>query len=201
MTFRVISICSFLIVMGGIGLHALLFPFSRSGRWRLSDIIRVKVHAFTLFFLEQKLSWLGRIKKLILLLALLSFLILFLTGFGPLLLGFRLHGILLMIHATFAPVFIGCVSLLAIGWAQGMTFRMNSAVVQNVFFWILIFLTLPVTLSIILSMFPFFGTEGQVFLFTLHRWSTLLFVCAAIIFLYILVRLQIIKENAKETFK
>ena len=197
MTFRWISILAFLFVLGGIGLHALLFAFSASGHWRISDIIRVKVHALTLLFLDQKLNWIGRLKKLILLLGLLSFLILFLTGFGPLVCGYRLTGWLLMVHATFAPIFIGCLALLALGWAQGMIFRKDSAVVQKIYFWILVFLSLPVTLSMILSMFPFFGTKGQEFLFHLHRWSALALTCIAIIFLYCLVRSQIVKENTE----
>ncbi len=199
MTFRWISIVTFLIILGGIGLHTLLFPFSASGRWRLMDIIRTKVHVFTLFFLEQKLNWIGRLKKLILLLGLLSFTVLFLTGFGPLLFGCRLSGWLLMIHATFSPVFIGCTALLALGWAQGMVFRSDSAVCLKLGFWTLIFLALPLALSMILSMFNFFGTEGQEFLFDLHRWCALGFVCIAVLYLYGLVRRQMDKENKPET--
>ena len=120
MTFQWVSIAAFLIVACGIGLHALLFPFSASGHWRFMDIVRTKVHVLTLLFAGQKLNWIGRLKKLILLLGILSFIILLVTGFGPLWLGYRLSGWLLIVHATFAPVFIGCVALLALGWAEGM---------------------------------------------------------------------------------
>lgn len=212
MTFRWISVFAFLIVLGGIGLHALLFPFSASGRWRFMDILRTKIHAFTLLFLDQNLNWIGRLKKLVLLLALLSFFVLLVTGFGPLLFGCRLSGWLLMIHATFAPVLIGCTALLALGWAQGMVFREQTgnsvheecgclAGGRKICFWSLIFLSLPLTLSMILSMFKFFGTEGQAFLFVLHRWCALAFACIAIIFFYLLVRRQIEKENAQETIR
>ena len=220
MTYRGISILAFCIVLGGIGLHALLFPFGPGRRWGIMAIFRTKIHVFTLLFLEQKLNWIGRLKKLILLLAMLSFLVLLLTGFGPLVCGCRLHGWLLMVHATFAPVFIGCVALLALGWAQGMAFEKEEAAVfsagccfrkpidgcwltdsgigQKCCFWALIFLALPVTLSMIVSMFPLLGTHGQELLFHLHRWSALALACVAIVFLYVLIRRQIVKENKQE---
>lgn len=201
MTFRWIAMAVFVLVIGGIGFHALLFPFSASGRWGLMDIFRTKIHAFTLLFLDQRLNWIGRLKKLILLLTLLSFLILLITGFGPLFFGLRLSGWLLVIHATFSPVLIGCLALLSLGWAQGMVFGDGSDLVQKGCFWILVFLALPLTLSTILSMFNLFGTEGQDFLLILHRWCALAFACFAIIFLYALIRGQIGRENAAEPFE
>lgn len=201
MTFRWISLAAFIVVIGGIGFHAMLFPFSASGRWRIMDILRTKIHVFTLLFLDQKLNWIGRMKKLILLLALLSFLILLITGFGPLLFGCRLAGWLLVIHATFAPVLIGCLALLALGWAQGMVFGNGSGSVLKGCFWLLIFLSLPLTLTMIGSMFRFFGTDGQALLLIWHRWCALAFGCIALIFLYALIRGQIGRENATEPFE
>lgn len=198
MMFRWISILSFLIFVGGIGLHVLLFPFSASGRWRFTDILRTNVHVFTLLFVDQNLNRIGRLKKLIGLLGLLSFLVLLVTGFGPLWFGGRLSGWLLMVHVTFAAVFIGCAALMALGWAQGMVFRGVSAVGEKLCFWALVFVSLPLSLSSILSMFTFFGTDGQEFLFDLHRWTALVFSCIAVIFIYLLIRRQIGKENAQE---
>jgi uncharacterized membrane protein len=201
MTFRWVAITAFAVVIGGIGLHMLLFPFSASGRWGLMDIFRTKIHAFTLLFLDQKLNWIARLKKLILLLAMLSFLILLITGFGPLFFGCRLAGWLLVIHATFAPILIGCISLLALGWAQGMVFREGIDRVLKGCFWLLIFLSLPLTLTMILSMFRFFGTDGQTLLLIWHRWCALAFGCIGLIFLYNLIRRQIGMENATEPFE
>lgn len=212
MTFRAVSILFFLIVLGFMALHAIMFPFSASGRWRLSDIVRTKVHVCTLLLLEQKLNGIGRLKKLVFWLGLLSFAVLLVTGFGPLLLGYRLSGWLLMIHATFAPILIGCIALLAVGWAHAMRFQKedfrppsagcwltDSGAAEKGCFWGLVFLSLPLTLSMILSMFNFFGTEGQEFLLVLHRWCALVFAGLMMIFLYVLVRRQISRENKQQT--
>jgi len=201
MLFRWTSIIVLLLLLAGMAVHILLFPFSASGRWTFREIIRTKIHALTLLLLEQKLSPLGRLRKLILLLALLSFAILFLTGFGPLLFGSRLSGWLLMIHATFAPILMGCLALLAIGWAHEMVFRGLEDVLLKLCFWILLTLSLPLALSMIVSMFNWFGTEGQDFLYVLHRWCALAFSCLGLLFLYILVRRQIGRENRLGTFE
>lgn len=201
MLFRWTSIIVLLLLLAGMAVHILLFPFSASGRWTFREIIRTKIHALTLLLLEQKLSPLGRLRKLILLLALLSFAILFLTGFGPLLFGSRLSGWLLMIHATFAPILMGCLALLAVGWAHEMVFRGLEDVLLKLCFWILLTLSLPLALSMIVSMFNWFGTEGQDFLYVLHRWCALAFTCLALLFLYVLVRRQIGRENRLETFE
>ncbi|HOT72788.1 MAG TPA: hypothetical protein PLX18_06425 [Anaerohalosphaeraceae bacterium] len=201
MLFRWTSIIVLLLLLAGIAVHILLFPFSASGRWTFWEIIRTKIHALTLLLLEQKLSPLGRLRKLVLLLALLAFAILFLTGFGPLLFGSRLSGWLLMIHATFAPILMGCLALLAIGWAHEMVFRGLEDVLLKLYFWILLTLSLPLALSMIVSMFNWFGTEGQDFLYVLHRWCALAFTCLALLFLYILVRRQIGRENRLGTFE
>ncbi len=198
MTFRWIAAAAFIVVIGSIGLHALLFPFSASGRWRGMDIFRTKIHIFTLFFLEQKLNWIGRLKKLIFLLALLSFLVLLITGFGPVFFGLRLSGWLLVIHATFSPILIVCLSLLALGWAQKMVFENRMENIVKGCFWLLILIALPLTLTMIASMFRFFGTEGQELLLIGHRWCALAFGCIALIFLYCLIRGQIVKENTAE---
>ena len=131
------------------------------------------------------------------LLGIVSFIVLLVTGFGPLWLGYRLSGWLLIVHAAFAPVFIGCAALLALGWAEGMIFRGGSDAVEKLCFWLLIFLSLPLALSMILSMFTFFGTAGQDFLLVLHRWSGVAFGCIALIFFYLLVRRQVVMENTK----
>lgn len=195
MNFRWISLLVFAVLLGGIGLHLLLFPFSASRRWTFREIIRTKIHAFTLLLLEQKLSLWGRFRKLTLLLGLLSFAVLFLTGFGPLFFGCRLAGWLLMIHATFAPVLMVCLVILAFGWAHAMVFRRTTDIVLNSCFWILLVLSLPLALSMIFSMFRWFGTDGQHFLLVFHRWCALAFGSFAFLFLYLLVRRQLEMEN------
>lgn len=215
--FRMISMISFLVVLGGLGLHHLIFPCGYVSRFAIGSLLRKKVHLFTLLFLEQKLGWIGRFRKLVFLLALLSFLVLLLTGFGPVLGGSKLQGYLLMIHATFAPVFIACTAVIALLGAGRYVFNKKDAenipgpickkpattkgcwltdtgVGVKAGFWFLLAMSLPVTLTIVLSMLPWFGTEWQELMFHAHRWSALGFTLVAIIELYMLARMQILED-------
>jgi len=128
------------------------------------------------------------------------------------LLGSRLQGYLLIIHATFAPVFIGCTAIVALLGAGQYRFKKedlkvigkssetagcwltDTGVGAKTGFWLLVILALPVTLTMVLSMFQLFGTDGQEFLHVAHRWSALAFSLIAIAELYILVRMGIHKE-------
>lgn len=217
--FRLISLISFAAVFGGIFLHHVLFPCGYEKRFAAGSIVRKKVHLFTLLFLEQSLGWAGRFRKLAFLLGLLSFFVLAMTGFLPLMLGGKLQGYLLMIHATFAPVFIACAAFIALTGAGQYAFKKADAdaipakplackcgsdegcwltdtgVGAKAGFWVLLVLTLPVTLTMVLSMLPLFGPEGQEFLFHAHRWFTLIFALTAIIELYMLVRIGVLKDT------
>lgn len=190
--FQWISIIGFVLVIAGVVLHSLIFPCGYTPRFTLCALIRKKVHLFTLLFPEQKLDWPAKIRKLVFLLGLLGFCVLAATGFGPLLFGARLHGYLLMIHATFAPVFIGAAAIVAILGA-GQYSKQNTGAKAG--FWALLVLSLPVTLTMVLSMLPLFGTHGQEILFSIHRWSALIFALLAIIELYILIRLEVLKDT------
>lgn len=214
--FRWIAIISFGVVFAGLFLHHLLFPCGYKPRFSMGSLIRKKVHLFILLFPEQKLSLPGKIRKLIFLLALLSFVVLLLTGFTPLMLGSRLAGYWLIIHAIFAPVFIGCTALIALLGAGQYRFNKedlnvaglvnkssevngcrltDSGIGAKTGFWFLMVLSLPVTLTMVLSMFPLFGTHGQELLYHLHRWCGLVFACIAIVELYILIRMGVLKDT------
>jgi len=212
--FRWISMIGFAAVFAGMILHHLIFPCGYKPRFTVDSLIRKKVHLLTLLFPEQKRRLPGKIRKLIFLLGLLSFCVLLLTGFGPVLFGHRLEGYWLMIHATFAPVFIGCATMVVLLGAAEYTFnRKDADAIQHRFcrrkdgcwladsgigakagFWLLAALSLPVTLTMVLSMLPLFGTEGQEWLFHLHRWCALFFVLTAIVELYMLIRMDVLKD-------
>ena len=118
-----VSIIAFLVVFGGICVHCIASAMAKGYRWRPIDILKTLVHLFTLFFLEQKLNLVGVLRRLIYLLALLCFVVLVITGFYPVVfLGEHLSGYLLMVHATFAPVFAGCLAVLALMWADNCRF-------------------------------------------------------------------------------
>jgi cytochrome b subunit of formate dehydrogenase len=220
--FRMVSITAFLVVFGGICVHCIASAMAKGNRWRPIDILKTLVYLFTLFFLEQKLNLVGVLRRLIYLLALLCFVVLVITGFYPVLVyGEHLSKFLLMLHATFTPVFAACLAVLAVFCADNCRFDKNywpwlqrvlgreavneagvkkyephpsdglGELLRKICFWLIILLALPVILSIILSMFPFFGTDGQEFLLNLHRYSALLLVLAAIVHTYLVIRTRI----------
>jgi len=213
--FQWISILGFAGLLAGILLHWLLFPCGYKPGFTVGTLARKMVHLFTLLFPKQKLGWLSVIRKLVFLLGLFSFFVLLVTGFGPLTMGMRLQGYWLMIHATFAPVFIGCVAIVAIMGAGQYCF--NKKDTENIqwtcrtnrdqgcwltdtglgakaVFWFLLLMSLPLTLSMVLSMFPLFGTNGQEFLLQLHRVCALVFSLALILEIYMLIRMEVIKD-------
>ncbi|MHC4659741.1 MAG: hypothetical protein ACYS83_11295, partial [Planctomycetota bacterium] len=169
-----VSIIAFLVVFGGICVHCIALAMAKGYRWRPIDILKTLVHLFTLFFLEQKLNLVGVLRRLIYLLALLCFVVLLITGFYPVLVyGEHLGGFLLMLHATFAPVFAACLTVLAVFWADNCWFdknywpwlqrvlgrdAVNNAdvkkyeLLRKICFWLIILLALPVILSVVLSM-------------------------------------------------
>jgi len=65
------------------------------------------------------------------------------------------------------------------------------SIAQKITFWLIIFLSLPLILSIVSSMFPFFGTYWQEFLLAAHRWTALVFAIIAVIHLYLVIRTQL----------
>lgn len=202
--FQIISILSFIVVLGGIGLHRLIYSNWQGPETQITlGTCRIGPRYF---------------RKLAFLFGLLSFSVLLFTGFGPLLFGLRLHGYLLMIHATFAPVFIACVAFIAVTSAEQYAFNekdleqipcpgckpakltagcclTDTGLGAKLGFWILLVMSLPVTLSMVLSMLPLFGPQGQDFLFQAHRWSALIFALTLIVELYILIRMRAIKDT------
>ncbi len=168
-----------------------------------------------LLFIEQKLSLMGVLRKLVYLLALLCFVILAVTGFYPtIILGEHISGYLIMVHATFAPIFAICLAVLAVMWARNCRFTHsdwpwfqrivqrvtlvksaseeahyeNSGLGQKITFWLIIFLALPLILSIILSMYTLFGTYWQELLLGIHRYTALVFALVGIVHIYLVIR-------------
>ncbi len=210
--FSPIAIAGFVVVVAGIIVHWLfarprlndIFGADRSARYL--DLLRIIVLPITLLFVPQKLRPAGVLRKLVFLLALLCFLVLAVTGFVPkLILGKTIFGYWLMVHATAAPVFIACVAVLAVmsaqenrldksywPWLNTVLRRRpeNAALpeqhelIRRLCFWVILFLSLPVTLSAVLAMFPLYGTGWQEFLAQTHRYCTLGLALIAIIYLY-----------------
>ena len=166
--------------------------------------------------LKHKRSLVDYLRILVYLVALFSFVILALTGFYPvLILGEHITGYLVMVHATFAPVFAGCLAVLAILWARQCRFtpgdlpwferliklvtltprtdeaqRRRSGLGQKITFWLIIFLALPLGLSILLSMYPLVGTHCQEVLLSLHRYTAYVFSLVVIVHTVLLLRMK-----------
>jgi cytochrome b subunit of formate dehydrogenase len=230
--FRAVAIIALVVTFVGIGIHCVLFPTSRQRRCVFGCLLRGLVGLVMLLFVEQKLSPLGVLKKLVYLLALLCFAVLAITGFYPLLvLDKHITGYFVMVHATFAPIFAICLAVLAVMWARGHRFiggdwpllqrvlervtlqksppppnvlsgasfggpeqmlSRSPSLWQKITFWALIFLALPLILSIVSSMFPLCGTYWQEVLLAAHRWTALVFAVVAIVHIYIVIRAKMV---------
>jgi cytochrome b subunit of formate dehydrogenase len=212
--FKTIAITAFLITFAALLVHSIVSSLRVKHPAAQKGLIRKLVHLFTLIFLEQRLSLLGVARKLVYLLALLCFVVLGFTGFYPLLaLDKHIYGYLLMVHATFAPVFAVCLAVLAVmaagscrldksdwPWLQKLLRSVtrlkiviepppaNRMLIRKVAFWLVVFLALPLILSVILSMFRFFGTDWQNFLLAIHRYTAIAFAVVVIIHTYLMVR-------------
>ena len=156
---------------------------------------------------KQKLNLMSALRVLVYAVALLCVLIQTLTGFTAVLKGKHMSGYPVMIHATFAPVLAVCRAVLAVLWASRCRFTAGdwpwferlvkrvtaaelsagkagcrcAALAQKVTFWLIVFLALPLILSIIVSMFPLVGTHGQETLLALHRNTAAVFLLVAVV--------------------
>ncbi len=198
--FQKISIIVLLITLAGIILHRIVVPSNNRLPGNSTN---------------DRLSIIGMLRILVYLAVLFCFVVLAITGFYPtLILGKHISGYLVMVHATFAPVFAVCLAVLAVMWAKRWCFTSgdwplferivrwatlaNSPVAntygkspglgRKISFWLIIFLALPLIISIVLSMFPLFGTYWQELLLSMHRYTALVFAMVAIVHSYFIIR-------------
>ena len=209
--FRTVSIIVLLVAVAALALHYLVSRLRSPAKGGPVCIARGLVYLLTLLFLPQQLTLLGKFKKLLYLVAMLCVVVLAVTGFYPvLILGKHISGYLLMIHVTAGGVFAACLVLLAFTFAHSHRFNendwpwlaslirrrlqkdpflpRNTDLPRKICFWLLAVLALPVMLSVVLSMFPIFGTASQNLLADTHRYSTLAFAAVAIIHTYLTIR-------------
>lgn len=211
--YQTISIVAFAVTAGCLVLNCLISPCKECWRHPLRKLVQL----FTLLFIEQKLSLMGVLRKLVYLLALLCFVVLAVTGFYPtIILGEHISGYLVMVHATFAPIFAICLAVLAVMWARNGCFAQGDwpwfgrivervtlvkssgeetnyqspCLGQKITFWLIIFLALPLILSIIASMYTLFGTYWQELLLAIHRYTALVFALVVIVHTYLVIRTQ-----------
>jgi len=197
--FRILSII--VIVVSFIWLSRLLnknnFSFTNSVS---SFFTAFKKSLFELKQLKSKdiSSKLGWIKSFFYLSTLLLFLLMFISAFlNVIFIGDDLTGFFLLVHLTVAPLFSVFLAILIILFAHSNRFTKNDVdkITDNsgsikseinysgylkIVFWLIALLSIPTMISIILSMFPLFGTNGQQILLNIHRYSTLIIVLLVI---------------------
>jgi cytochrome b subunit of formate dehydrogenase len=138
-----------------------------------------------------------------------SIVVLTLTGFIPYLLTGSVSGVSLVLHVAIAPVFAVCMTAITLLWAHRHRFNAQDlewlsagargkdgvtapaepgrSPALKLGFWAMVILVPLIMGSIMLSMYPLFGTPGQRFLLTLHLVSGLLFVAVAVARIVVLV--------------
>ncbi|HIJ72332.1 MAG TPA: hypothetical protein HPP87_13405 [Planctomycetes bacterium] len=210
--FRYITIAGLVLVIAIIATHRIVASPRKPKGKQSYNPLRALVYLLTLLLLPQRLGFFGRIRKLLYLLALLCFIILAVTGFYPaLVLNQRLSGYLLMIHVTAGGVFAACLALLALMWADLCRFdkfdlkwitglfchteeyqakNTHTRLFPKLIFWLILIAALPLILSVVLSMFPMFGTEWQILSAGIHRYSALAFAVLAVLHIYMLAILS-----------
>ena len=121
----------------------------------------------------------GLLKKAATAVGALTILILAVTGFAP---G-TIHGYGLMLHATCAPVFVLCMAYLAVACAKANACRLAGlGLIRAISFWTLMFLTLPLALSVAVSMLPLFGTHMQHVLAYVHTVTAWMFSIVLVVY-------------------
>ncbi len=137
-------------------------------------------------------------------LTIICFFILALSGFLPIVfLGEHLTGTLLIIHVTIAPLFALLLAAIALLWAHRFRLGENdwrcfvklwrlqipekdvlSRCLLRAGFWLILLTSLPLILTVILGLYPLFGTEGVDLLMSLHAYSGLVLTLLALMQIY-----------------
>jgi hypothetical protein len=197
-------------IISGLAIAALAGAIAYALRRRLKSwrAVRVFLHDQAMNSLrvlqDGKRAGAGRtlaaLRRIVYLSATALFLLLAVTGFVPILfLGDHLSGMLLAIHVTVAPLFALSLSALAMLWAHRLRFdegdwhcvvRLGKRQSQDretlvrvglkSGFWLVLLFSLPLILTVILELFPLFGTEGEAFLIRSHGYSALLLTLVAL---------------------
>ena len=204
--FRIISSAALLILFGAVAFDLR----SRLRSWKaVSEFLRGAMKNFVLVWQERRVLGSGRtiaiVRKMVYAFAVLCFFVLAGTGFAPILFsGDHLTGILLVIHVTVAPLFALSLSAAALLWAHSLRFdeedwrvvrhlgdpglrEKTVRFASKVGFWLILLLSLPLMLTVILELFPLFGTEGVAILIQLHGYSALFLMLVALAHLYITI--------------
>lgn len=166
-------------------------------------------------------SIISNLKVLLFFIGMICVLVLGITGFIPyIFFGQPLSGFTLVLHASVAPVFGICMTALTLllafqhlfnktDWqvlSGGVTDEdvpvgiLKYRTAAKILFWLTIVLTPLVMGSIIVSMYPVFGTHGQEMLLIIHRITALFFLIAGIAYTFSTIN-SIVPVTEKEKVK
>lgn len=179
----------------------------RAGKW---DFLQLKealnkglgILLHWLMMSEFKSENNKRFRSLFISVSVISFMILVFTGLIPVIIfGDSIGGLYLIIHVTIAPFFVLALMFCAIFMGHFQQFdntdyndlrkirlmkeskdpnKNFDNVLPKINFWLFLIFSVPAILSIILSMFPYFGTEGQITMLNIHRYSILVLLIIAL---------------------
>ncbi len=165
----------------------------------LGTVVLIAVHLILSFLGKRPVAAKSRWnlwEKLIYLATIGSTAVLGVTAFFAVIRFGALEGWVLFAHMFGAGAFVVVLPVLAITWCEANRFGCRCASeeeetpaprffwVPKVMFWLILTSGLAVTGTMLLSMLPLFGTDGQHCLLDIHRYSGLVVVVAIIVHFY-----------------
>lgn len=204
--FRIISFLSIIALLVAIALDLR----RRHGSWKSVEIHLRSVWHASVGMGKQRRSTGSRVpivRRIVYLASLGLALVLAITAFTHvILLGKHVSGVMLVVHVTVAPFFAVALAVLALVWAHRLRLRVGdwhaawrlamghvpetSLLVRFIVrggFWFVLLCSLPLLLSIILSLYPLFGTEGQELLRQIHGYSALALILVTLLHTHIIM--------------
>ena len=107
--------------------------------------------------------------------------------YSRLVLDAALSGYLLIIHVSLGGAFVAALAVFAVTWASEH-WDLPGRWVRKTVFWLMVIAAIPLTLAVLLNMFPLFGTEWQGYVVEIHRYSGLTCTICGVIWGYLAVR-------------
>lgn len=208
--FRILSI---VIIIGSL---IWLYRYLNKNKLSFTEVINIYFASFKKSLTNLKLlksqSFLDNltlIRRIVYLITLFLFLIMVISAFIPIVLfGDSLNGLFLLVHVSAAPLFAITLAILIILSAHSNRFNKSDVDLSNknkkfnfnqigyikITFWLIVLFSIPTMISVILGMFPLFGTEGQLYLLEIHRYS------AVIIFFLVILHSGLVTVNLRLNF-
>jgi hypothetical protein len=196
--FRVISIILIAAVIVFVFIKLKPYKVFPKDVWRLlkKDFRENLIIAYRI----KTASKIQKVKSIVAHLCAGLFIILFITGFLPVFFGYHMSGLFIMIHVQAALLLSVCLVVFVFLFSNNNQLsiqelkkivseyqqknKLNPIIMLKVFYWLILALIQPAMFSIILMLYPIFGTDGLEFLADVHRYSVLLLTISVIFVQY-----------------